>query len=44
MKITEDVRAYAIQKGLDEQSALSEGMKEKSKEFLDKGSEIYQKV
>ncbi len=44
MKITEDVRAYAIQKGIDDQSALEQGMKEKSKEFLDKGSQIYQKV
>lgn len=44
MKITEDVRAYAIQKGIDDQSAIEQGMKDKSKEFLDKGSEIYQKV
>jgi phosphomethylpyrimidine synthase len=44
MKITEDVRAYAIQKGIDDQSALEQGMKDKSKEFLEKGSEIYQKV
>ncbi len=41
MKITEDVRAYAEQKNLDEQSALQLGMIEKSEEFKKAGSEIY---
>ncbi len=41
MKITQDVRKYAEQKQLDEQKALEEGMKEKSKEFKEKGSEVY---
>ena len=41
MKITEDVRQYAAQKGLDEKAALAEGMKEKSEEFRRKGAEIY---
>jgi phosphomethylpyrimidine synthase len=43
MKITQDVREYAAQKELDEQSALQEGMKEKAAEFVTSGAEIYQK-
>jgi phosphomethylpyrimidine synthase len=42
MKITQDVRDYAAQKQLDEQAALSEGLKEKAAEFVAAGSEIYQ--
>ncbi len=42
MKITEDVRAYAAKQGVDEESALRKGMEEKSKEFVEKGSEVYQ--
>ena len=41
MKITEDVRKYAAEKGLDTQAALESGMQEKSKEFLAKGAEVY---
>tara|TARA_Y100000589_G_scaffold291166_1_gene294488 strand:+ start:95772 stop:97625 length:1854 start_codon:yes stop_codon:yes gene_type:complete len=41
MKITQDVRKYAEQKEIDEKKALEEGMKEKSKEFKEKGSEVY---
>ncbi|MFK8044117.1 MAG: phosphomethylpyrimidine synthase ThiC [Crocinitomicaceae bacterium] len=41
MKISQEVRDYASQKELDEQKALEEGMKEKSAEFKEKGSEIY---
>jgi phosphomethylpyrimidine synthase len=44
MKITEEVRDYAIQQGLDEQKALAEGLKKKAQEFVDHGGEIYQKV
>ncbi len=44
MKITQDVREYAAQKELDEQAALEAGMKEKAKEFVAAGGEIYQKV
>src|SRR4029077_16486257 len=40
MKITEDVRAYAQQKAIDEGSALEVGMKEKSEEFKKTGSQI----
>jgi len=41
MKITEEVRQYAAQKGLAEESALAAGMAEKSGEFARRGSEIY---
>jgi phosphomethylpyrimidine synthase len=41
MKITQDVREYAAQHGLDEQQARDTGMKEKSKEFVTGGGEIY---
>lgn len=34
MKITQDVRDYAAQKQIDEESALQTGMKEKADEFL----------
>ncbi len=41
MKITQDVRDYAKENAMGENDALSKGMEEKSKEFLQKGSEIY---
>lgn len=41
MKITQDVRDYAATLGVEETDALEKGMKEKSKEFVDAGSEIY---
>ncbi|GMV48662.1 MAG: Phosphomethylpyrimidine synthase [Nitrospirae bacterium] len=41
MKITQDVRDYAVQKQLEEQQAIQIGMKEKSEEFKNAGSEIY---
>jgi phosphomethylpyrimidine synthase len=42
MKITEDVREYAKEKALDEQTALKTGMKEKAEEFKKTGMKIYQ--
>jgi phosphomethylpyrimidine synthase len=42
MKITQEVRDFAEKEGLDEEKALSEGMKKKSEEFKAKGGEIYQ--
>ena len=42
MRITEDVREYAAQKKLDEQTALEVGMKEKAEEFKKAGLELYQ--
>jgi len=44
MKITEDVRKYAAEQGLAESEALESGMKEKSKEFVEKGAEVYAKA
>ena len=44
MKITEDVRKYAAEQGIAEEEALKKGMEAKSKEFADKGSELYAKA
>ena len=41
MRITEDVRKYAAEQGLAEQEALAAGMAEKSREFIQNGSEVY---
>jgi len=42
MKITQDVREYAATLGLKEEEALTVGMEEKSREFVEKGGKIYQ--
>jgi phosphomethylpyrimidine synthase len=42
MKITQEVREYAAAEGLKEEEALAKAMAEKSEEFKDSGSEIYQ--
>ena len=44
MKFTEDVRKYAAEQGIAEEEALKGGMEEKSKEFVEKGSEVYAKA
>ncbi|MCX6980231.1 MAG: phosphomethylpyrimidine synthase ThiC [Verrucomicrobia bacterium] len=44
MKITEDVRKYAAEQAISEEEALKKGMEEKSKEFVEKGAEVYAKV
>ncbi|WP_027079062.1 phosphomethylpyrimidine synthase ThiC [Luteimonas mephitis] len=41
MKITQDVRDYAAEHGVDEAAALAEGMAEKSAEFVAQGAEVY---
>jgi phosphomethylpyrimidine synthase len=41
MKITQDVREFAEKQGLNEAEALEKGLSEKSKEFKEKGSEVY---
>jgi len=41
MKITQDVRDYAAQKEIDEETALGVGMKEKAEEFVAAGAEVY---
>jgi phosphomethylpyrimidine synthase len=41
MKITEEVRAYAAERDLDEASALETGLREKGEEFARRGGELY---
>jgi phosphomethylpyrimidine synthase len=41
MKITEDVRKYAAEQGIAEEEASKTGMEAKSKEFVEKGAEVY---
>jgi phosphomethylpyrimidine synthase len=41
MKITEDVRKFAAEQGVSEEEALKRGMEAKSREFTEKGSELY---
>jgi phosphomethylpyrimidine synthase len=41
MKITEEVRKYAAEKGVTEDAAITAGLKEKAEEFTKTGSEIY---
>jgi len=44
MKITEDVRKYAAEQGIADEEALKKGMEAKSKEFVEKGAEVYAKA
>ncbi len=44
MKISQDVRDYAAEKGIGETEALQQGMDEKSHQFLEEGADIYHKV
>jgi len=44
MKISQDVREYAAEKGIKDEEALTQGMDEKSKQFLKEGADIYHKV
>jgi phosphomethylpyrimidine synthase len=44
MKITEDVRKYAAEQGIAEEEVLKKGMEAKSKEFVEKGAEVYAKA
>ena len=44
MKIAEDVRKYAAEKGIAEREAGSQGMAEKSKEFVEIGPEVCAKA
>jgi phosphomethylpyrimidine synthase len=41
MKITEDVREYAREHGITEDTALETGLEEKAREFREKGSRLY---
>ena len=44
MKITQDVRDFAIAQGLEEKSALEKGMESKAMEFVSTGAEVYRRV
>jgi len=44
MNITQDVRDYAEKQGINDKDALKHGMKQKGREFVEKGSQIYIKV
>ena len=44
MKITQDVREYAATHGVSDADALKVGMDEKSREFVEKGAEVYAKA
>ena len=45
MKITQDVRDYAVKQGITNiPVALEQGLKEKAEEFNEAGVQIYQKV
>ena len=44
MKITQDVREYAKDRGVAVETAFDTGMEEKAKEFREAGSRIYQKA
>ncbi len=41
MQITQDVRRYAAEHGLDEKSAIAAGMQEKAGEFTSAGAKVY---
>jgi len=44
MKITQDVRDYASSHGINPEEILEYGMKQKSREFVEGGSELYKKI
>jgi phosphomethylpyrimidine synthase len=43
-RANKDVRKYAAEQGIAEEEALKKGMEEKSKEFVEKGAEVYAKA
>jgi phosphomethylpyrimidine synthase len=44
MKITQEVRDYAEQKGVEADAALASGLEEKAREFKDTGAQLYHKA
>ncbi len=44
MKITEDVRKYAAERGLTNEAAIERGLEEKSREFVQHGGDVYAKT
>jgi phosphomethylpyrimidine synthase len=41
MRITEDIRAYAAEHGMETVEAIEEGLREKAEEFRGKGGDLY---
>jgi phosphomethylpyrimidine synthase len=44
MKITEDVRKFAAEQGVNEERAIETGMEQKAREFVESGGELYAKA
>jgi len=44
MKISEDVRKFAAEQGINEEQAIQAGMEQKAREFVEKGGELYAKA
>jgi phosphomethylpyrimidine synthase len=44
MEITQEVRDYAASQGLGDRQAMESGLREKAREFNDRGKSIYQKL
>ena len=44
MKLTEDIRKSAAERAISEEEALKKGLGEKSREFVEKGAEVYAKA
>ena len=43
-RVEKDVRKYAAEQGIAEEEVLKKGMEAKSKEFVEKGAEVYAKA
>jgi hypothetical protein len=43
VNITEDVRKFAAEQGITEETAIEKGLEQKACEFADAGAEIYSK-
>jgi phosphomethylpyrimidine synthase len=44
MKISEDVRSYALAQGGSVEKVVVKGMQEKAREFVKNGGEVYSKI
>jgi hypothetical protein len=44
VKITEDVRKFAAERGISEEAVLEISLQEKAKEFKESGAEVYAKA
>lgn len=44
MKITEDVRKFAAEQGITEETAIENGLQQKAAEFNEAGAKIYAKA